>query len=257
MRGGKLQGGLGQGSGVRGNPDLIFFPIFFFPHPAGRWPRRRPHPTPLPPKGSRNRSGPGPVEAGEPFHKMRQRQRGRAGQPAPSRTLPAPGLDAQAGGRSPTDDPVAVAEGTAPRRQQAPGSGEGLPIPLLPQKGREQGPGRRADARRHLGPAQPARHRRGIRGRGKLQVQRPPAGNAEKTHEGRGRHGGRRDLPIQCHHRDGGPSPLAGSAWPPKAPDAMTSPGNRRPAWLNWLILAAFLWSSWQLAGLWATRLHG
>jgi hypothetical protein len=37
----------------------------------------------------------------------------------------------------------------------------------------------------------------------------------------------------------------------------MTSPANRRPPWLNWLILAAFLWSSWQLAGLWATRLHG
>jgi hypothetical protein len=31
----------------------------------------------------------------------------------------------------------------------------------------------------------------------------------------------------------------------------------RRPAWLNWLILAAFLWSSWQLAGLWFERLHG
>lgn len=37
----------------------------------------------------------------------------------------------------------------------------------------------------------------------------------------------------------------------------MNSPGHRRPAWLNWLILAAFLWSSWQLAGLWAARLHG
>jgi hypothetical protein len=32
---------------------------------------------------------------------------------------------------------------------------------------------------------------------------------------------------------------------------------NRRPGWLNWLILAAFLWSTWQLAGLWVTRLHG
>ena len=32
---------------------------------------------------------------------------------------------------------------------------------------------------------------------------------------------------------------------------------NRRPSWLNWLILAAFLWSSWQLAGLWVARLHG
>jgi hypothetical protein len=32
---------------------------------------------------------------------------------------------------------------------------------------------------------------------------------------------------------------------------------NRRPSWLNWLILVAFLWSSWQLAGLWVARLHG
>lgn len=31
----------------------------------------------------------------------------------------------------------------------------------------------------------------------------------------------------------------------------------QRPAWLNWLILVAFLWSSYQLAGLWAQRLHG
>ncbi|EDY37374.1 conserved hypothetical protein [Cyanobium sp. PCC 7001] len=31
----------------------------------------------------------------------------------------------------------------------------------------------------------------------------------------------------------------------------------QRPAWLNWLFLAAFLWSSWQLAGLWFARLHG
>jgi hypothetical protein len=37
----------------------------------------------------------------------------------------------------------------------------------------------------------------------------------------------------------------------------MTPTEPRRPAWLNWLILAAFLWSSWQLAGLWFDRLHG
>jgi hypothetical protein len=29
----------------------------------------------------------------------------------------------------------------------------------------------------------------------------------------------------------------------------------QRPAWLNWLFLAMFLWSSWQLAGLWFQRL--
>jgi len=38
---------------------------------------------------------------------------------------------------------------------------------------------------------------------------------------------------------------------------AMADPGSQRPAWLNWLIMAAFLWSSWQLAGLWIQRLHG
>ena len=35
---------------------------------------------------------------------------------------------------------------------------------------------------------------------------------------------------------------------PPEAP--------QRPAWLNWLFLLAFLWSSYQLAGLWFQRLH-
>ena len=53
----------------------------------------------------------------------------------------------------------------------------------------------------------------------------------------------------------------------PRPPSAMMEPPlhgclmepqqNRRPSWLNWLILAAFLWSSWQLAGLWVARLHG
>ncbi|KKZ11131.1 MAG: membrane protein [Candidatus Synechococcus spongiarum SP3] len=31
----------------------------------------------------------------------------------------------------------------------------------------------------------------------------------------------------------------------------------KRPAWLNWLYLLIFLWSSWQLAGMWWQRLHG
>ncbi|HBH74460.1 MAG TPA: hypothetical protein DDY43_13775 [Synechococcales bacterium UBA10510] len=38
---------------------------------------------------------------------------------------------------------------------------------------------------------------------------------------------------------------------------AMVPEQPQRPAWLNWLILAAFLWSSWQLAGMWFNRLHG
>jgi len=37
----------------------------------------------------------------------------------------------------------------------------------------------------------------------------------------------------------------------------MADPQTRRPAWLNWLFLAMFLWSSWQLAGFWLQRLHG
>jgi hypothetical protein len=37
----------------------------------------------------------------------------------------------------------------------------------------------------------------------------------------------------------------------------MDNPGPQRPAWLNWLILGMFLWSSWQLAGFWFDRLHG
>lgn len=32
---------------------------------------------------------------------------------------------------------------------------------------------------------------------------------------------------------------------------------DKRPAWLNWLFLAIFLWSSWQLAGMWFSQLHG
>ncbi|MEB3253847.1 MAG: hypothetical protein VKI93_03940 [Synechococcus sp.] len=32
---------------------------------------------------------------------------------------------------------------------------------------------------------------------------------------------------------------------------------NRRPPWLNWLFLAMFLWSSWQLAGFWIQQLRG
>lgn len=40
-------------------------------------------------------------------------------------------------------------------------------------------------------------------------------------------------------------------------PFTMASPDSRRPAWLQWLILLTFLWSSWQLAGFWLARLHG
>lgn len=32
---------------------------------------------------------------------------------------------------------------------------------------------------------------------------------------------------------------------------------DQRPAWLNWVFLAIFLWSSWQLAGFWYHRIYG
>jgi hypothetical protein len=35
----------------------------------------------------------------------------------------------------------------------------------------------------------------------------------------------------------------------------MSAQPPQRPAWLNWLFLAMFLLSSWQLAGLWFSRL--
>jgi hypothetical protein len=35
------------------------------------------------------------------------------------------------------------------------------------------------------------------------------------------------------------------------------APESKRPSWLNWLFLLIFLWSSWQLAGFWFSRLHG
>jgi len=38
---------------------------------------------------------------------------------------------------------------------------------------------------------------------------------------------------------------------------AMAPEDSSRPAWLQWLILLIFLWSSWQLAGFWLQRLHG
>lgn len=37
----------------------------------------------------------------------------------------------------------------------------------------------------------------------------------------------------------------------------MAPESPQRPPWLNWLFLLAFLWSSYQLAGLWFARLHG
>jgi len=38
---------------------------------------------------------------------------------------------------------------------------------------------------------------------------------------------------------------------------AMQPEKPQRPAWMNWLFLGMFLWSSWQLAGYWLARLHG
>jgi hypothetical protein len=44
---------------------------------------------------------------------------------------------------------------------------------------------------------------------------------------------------------------------PSLPPASMAAPENQRPAWFNWVVLLIFLWSSWQLAGLWFQRLHG
>ena len=49
---------------------------------------------------------------------------------------------------------------------------------------------------------------------------------------------------------------------PAAEPRAMASCSSRTtahetPPWLNWLYLLIFLWSSWQLAGMWWQRLHG
>ena len=47
------------------------------------------------------------------------------------------------------------------------------------------------------------------------------------------------------------------SGWPERPCLPMRPEAPQRPPWLNWLILLAFLWSSYQLAGLWFQRLHG
>ena len=41
------------------------------------------------------------------------------------------------------------------------------------------------------------------------------------------------------------------------SPAVMAPESPQRPPWLNRLFLLAFLWSSYQLAGLWFARLHG
>ena len=58
--------------------------------------------------------------------------------------------------------------------------------------------------------------------------------------------------PSQCHH-----AAAIATAAPVRPFSPMALPDRPRPAWLNWLILLAFLWSSWQLAGLWLQRFHG
>ncbi|WP_259724957.1 hypothetical protein [Synechococcus sp. CS-1332] len=54
--------------------------------------------------------------------------------------------------------------------------------------------------------------------------------------------------------------PTGGPHWQDRQ-EGINSPAamfeNReRPAWVNWLILAIFLLSSWQLAGFWFQQLH-
>ena len=56
---------------------------------------------------------------------------------------------------------------------------------------------------------------------------------------------------IKANEPAAGLAPAMASWWSER-PLAM-----KRPAWLNWLYLLIFLWSSWQLAGMWWQRLHG
>jgi len=86
---------------------------------------------------------------------------------------------------------------------------------------------------------------------GKTQVEGAPTGNTKNADDSGSRHGGETMAPDQCHHASQGPSH---QPWPP--PSTMSQP-PQRPAWLNWVILLAFLWSSWQLAGIWLARFHG
>jgi hypothetical protein len=55
-------------------------------------------------------------------------------------------------------------------------------------------------------------------------------------------------------HSGGSPAPFSVSLL---CQFAMSSEKPQRPAWMNWLFLGMFLWSSWQLAGYWLQRLHG
>lgn len=93
------------------------------------------------------------------------------------------------------------------------------------------------------------------------QMQGTPAWKPQGAEQGGAGHGndaaaGPSPVPPAVPSGGRHPQALAGSATiQPRTASMTTEP--RRPAWLNWLILAAFLWSSWQLAGLWFERLHG
>lgn len=184
---------------------------------------------------------------GEARQKARQALRPAAGLPTAGTALPAPGHHLRWPALAAADDPVAMAEPVSTRRQRTPGTGQGQGIPLLPQERGQQGRRAGMGIDRKLSPQQPLRHAGWIGRSRQLQMQRLPTWKAKKADKGRGCHGELERTPFQCHHRPVGPRRSA----------SMNSPGKQRPSWLNWLILAAFLWSSWQLAGLWAARLHG
>jgi hypothetical protein len=77
-----------------------------------------------------------------------------------------------------------------------------------------------------------------------------PAYGAIERHEGNGDQAGSNPCFFMGSQRCESGRPLP-RRWPPMVPES-----PQRPAWLNWLFLLAFLWSSYQLAGLWFQRLH-
>ena len=89
-----------------------------------------------------------------------------------------------------------MAAGPSPGGQQAPWLGQGLAIPLLAQKSRQQGGRRGSATHRRLGAPQAPRQARRIPTRPKLQVQRPPAGKTEKAHKGGAGHRSMRRFPC-------------------------------------------------------------
>ena len=70
----------------------------------------------------------------------------------------------------------------------------------------------------------------------------------------------RRDIDIPSVPPPVTKRPLGAAHWQDRreGPHSLAAmfENRERPAWVNWLILAIFLLSSWQLAGFWFQQLH-